>query len=49
MGIKDELDDGIKFEDKMQVLTTQLAEQMAKEAELNEEIKKQLGKVGFEL
>jgi len=49
VGIKDELDDGIKFEDKMQVLTTQLAEQMAKEAELNEEIKRQLGKVGFEL
>jgi type I restriction enzyme M protein len=49
VGIKDEIDDGIKFEDKMQFLTTQLAEQMAKEAELNQEIKEQLGKVGFEL
>jgi len=49
VGIPDVIDDGIPFEDKMKKLTDQLREQMSKEKELNEEIKKQLGKVGFEL
>lgn len=49
VGIPDEVDDGIPFEDKMADLTKTLSEQMAKESELNDEIKKQLAKVGFEL
>ncbi len=49
VGIPDEEDDGIPFEDKMVELTGQLSEQMQKEQEMNEEIKKQLKKVGFEL
>lgn len=49
VGIPDAIDDGIPFEDKMKKLTDQLREQIAKEKELNEEIKRQLGKVGFEL
>lgn len=49
VGIPDAIDDGIPFEDKMKKLTDQLREQMAKEKDLNEEIKKQLGKVGFNL
>jgi type I restriction enzyme M protein len=47
VGIPDEEDDGIPFEDKMTELTKTLAEQMSKEAELNTEIKTQLAKVGF--
>ncbi len=39
----------IPFEEKMATLTTKLAEQLKKEKELNENIKKQLKKVGFEI
>lgn len=49
VGITDVIDDGIPFEEKMGKLTKTLAEQMAKEAEMNEEIKKQLAKIGFSL
>lgn len=49
VGIKEEEDDGIPFEDKMKDLTAKLAEQMAEEKRLDEEIKKQLKNVGFEL
>jgi type I restriction enzyme M protein len=49
VGIKDAEDDGIPFEDKMHKLTTTLAEQFAKEEVMNEEIKKQLAKIGFEI
>lgn len=49
VGIPDEEDDGIPFEEKMATLTAQLAQQMGKEQELNEEIKKQLAKIGFKL
>ena len=49
VGIPDGVDDGIPFAEKMGKLTVTLKEQMAKEAELNEEIKKQLHKVGFEI
>lgn len=49
VGIGDVEDDGIPFEEKMEKLTTTLAEQMAKEAEMNEEIKKQLAKIWFTL
>ncbi|MBF0280979.1 MAG: SAM-dependent DNA methyltransferase [Zetaproteobacteria bacterium] len=49
VGIEDEEDDGIPFEDKMKELTTTLAAQMQKEKELDEQIKTQLAKIGFEL
>lgn len=49
VGIPDQEDDGIPFEDKMADLTKTLAEQMAQEEVLNAEIKKQLKKVGFDL
>lgn len=49
VGTPDEEDDGIPFADKMKELTRELKEQMDKEAEMNEEIKKQLGKVGFKI
>lgn len=49
VGITDAIDDGIPFEDKMEALTKTLSEQMAKEAEMNEEIKKQLAKIGLSL
>jgi len=49
VGIPDEEDDGIPFEDKMKDLSTTLAAQMQKEKELDEQIKMQLAKIGFEL
>ncbi len=49
VGIKDEEDDGIPFEEKMAELTKTLSEQMAEEKRLDEEIKKQLENIGFTL
>ena len=49
VGIPEEEDDGIPFEEKMKDLTEKLSEQMKKEGEMNEEIKKQLKNIGFEL
>ncbi|MEH6512961.1 MAG: class I SAM-dependent DNA methyltransferase [Maribacter arcticus] len=49
VGIPDEEDDGIPFEDKMADLTYVLKKQMAKEEELNEEIKQKLAKIGIDL
>lgn len=49
VGIKDEEDDGIPFEEKIAELTTKLSEQMKEEKRLDEEIKKQLKNVGFNL
>lgn len=49
VGITDAIDDGIPFEEKMKTLTEKLKEQMNKEKEMNEEIKKQLAKIGFNL
>ena len=49
VGITDAPDDGISFEEKMEKLTTTLKEQFAKEREMNEEIKKQLEKIGFDI
>ncbi|MFH7819160.1 class I SAM-dependent DNA methyltransferase [Neobacillus thermocopriae] len=49
VGIEDEEDDGEPFEEKMERLTTSLAEQFKKSRELEEEIRKQLGGIGFEL
>lgn len=49
VGITDVEDDGVLFADKMQELTTTLKEQMDKEVQLNNEIAKQLAKIGFKL
>jgi type I restriction enzyme M protein len=49
VGIPDEVDDGVPFDEKMAELTTKLSEQMKKEKELDEEIKKQLSNIGFNL
>jgi type I restriction enzyme M protein len=48
-GIKDEEDDGIPFEEKMAELTKALAQQMAREKVLDDEIKKQLKNIGIGL
>jgi type I restriction enzyme M protein len=47
VGIKDAIDDGVPFEEKMKKLTSTLKEQFAKEELMNAEIKKQLAKIGF--
>jgi len=49
VGIPDEEDDGIPFEDKMADLTATLAGQIQKEKVLDEQIKEQLAKIGFAL
>lgn len=49
VGIADEEHDGIPFEEKMERLTTKLAEQMKEEKLLDEEIKQQLSKIGFNI
>ena len=49
VGIPDEDDDGIPFEDKMADLSATLKEQMEKEAQLNQEIKDQLSNIGVNL
>jgi type I restriction enzyme M protein len=49
VGIPDEIDDGISFEEKMGKLTEELKGQMEKEKELNEEIRKQMGKIGLKI
>ncbi len=49
VGIADVQDDEISFEEKMTKLTATLAEQFEKEQLMNEEIKKQLAKIGFEI
>lgn len=49
VGITDAIDDGIPFEEKMAKLTSELKEQMTEEGRLNEEIKKQLAKVGIKV
>jgi len=49
VGIPDEVDDGIPFEEKMAGLTATLAGQMEKEKALDEQIKEQLAKIGVVL
>jgi type I restriction enzyme M protein len=49
VGIPDEVDDGIPFAEKLAGFTAELRGQMDEEVKLNEEIKKQLKKVGLEL
>lgn len=49
VGIEAVEDDGISFETKMAALTTTLKQQIDKEAELNNEMAKQLAKIGLTL
>ena len=49
VGIEEVEDDGEPFEEKMERLTNTLANQFRKSRELEEEIRKQLGGIGYEL
>jgi type I restriction enzyme M protein len=49
VGIPEEEDDGIPFEDKMEELTTALSKQMKEGQKLDEEIKKNLKSIGFKV
>jgi type I restriction enzyme M protein len=49
VGTEEEIDDGIPFDDKMKVLTTKLAEQFKKGAELEKTIRENLKGIGYEL
>ena len=49
VGIEEVEDDGEPFEEKMERLTTTLAMQFEKSRELEEEIRRQLGGIGYEL
>jgi len=49
VGIPDEVDDGIPFEQKMDELSAELGEQMQKEKVLNQEIKTQFAKIGVDI
>ena len=48
VGIEEAEEDGEPFEEKMDRLTTELAKQFKKSKELEEEIRKQLGGIGYE-
>lgn len=49
VGIEEQEDDGEPFEEKMTRLTTELSELFAKSHELEDEIRKKLGAIGYEL
>lgn len=49
VGIPDEIEDGIPFQEKVDTLTTRLREQMNQAQKLDQEIKTQLAKIGIEL
>ena len=49
VGIEEQEDDGEPFEEKMSRLTSELSELFAKSHELEDEIKKQLGAIGYEI
>jgi type I restriction enzyme M protein len=49
VGIEDQVDDGIPFEEKMAGFLGELKEQMAEEKRLDKEIVKQLSNIGFNL
>lgn len=49
VGIPDEEDDGIPYEEKITDLTGKLSDQIKKEADLNKEIQNQLANVGITL
>ena len=49
VGIAEQVDDGEPFEEKMDRLTTELSGLFAESHRLEDEIKKQLGSIGFEI
>ena len=49
VGIAEQEDDGEPFEEKMQRLTSELGDLFAESHRLEDEIKKQLGSIGFEI
>ena len=49
VGIEEQEDDGELFEEKMGRLTAELSELFAKSHELEGEIRKQLGAIGYEI
>lgn len=49
VGIEEQEDDGEPFEEKMTRLTSELSEMFAKSHELEEEIRKKLGAIGYEI
>jgi len=49
VGIAEQKDDGEPFEDKMKRLTTELGEEFKESHRLEDEIKKQLGSIGFDI
>lgn len=48
VGIEEQEDDGIPFEEKMEALTSELGELFAKSRSLEDEIRKNLGGIGYE-
>lgn len=49
VGIEEVEDDGEPFEEKMTRLTSELSEMFAKSHELEDEIRKKLGAIGYDL
>ena len=49
VGIEEQEDDGEPFEEKMTRLTSELSELFAKSHELEDEIRKKLGAIGYEI
>lgn len=49
MGIEEQEDDGEPFDDKMKRLTGELSEMFQKSHELEAEIKKNLGAIGYDI
>ena len=49
VGIEEQEDDGEPFEEKMTRLTSELSEMFVKSHELEEEIRKKLGAIGYEI
>lgn len=47
VGLAEQEDDGEPFEEKMERLTNELSEQFAKSKELEEEIRRALGGIGY--
>ena len=49
MGIEEQEDDGEPFEEKMTRLTSELSEMFAKSHEFEQEIRKKLGAIGYDV
>jgi type I restriction enzyme M protein len=49
VGVEEEEDDGIPFEEKVEAITSELSQQFSESIELQQRIKENLGKIGIEL